>query len=192
MSSFEKINLLNTLFYVALAVAGLFLILSVILFFAFNVPEIFMIKTGRAKKRSIEKMMKVNSETGRLNIGSKESKGISSIFGSSTDLSSVKTDILTAPQSGSLANTAVEGSPPAARQESTFQETTILSEAAGDIGETTVLQQPYEPMSPVAAGPEQTPEEAVDDIRSLQPDTSYGEFEIVRFIIKTHTNEIIN
>ena len=57
---------LNIATYVCLALCGLFFVLSIVLFFVFNIPLIFNIRTGRAKKKTIEEMQKANSQTGRL------------------------------------------------------------------------------------------------------------------------------
>jgi len=66
MSGTELISVLQTGFYVCLAISVLFFIITIIFFFVFKIPLIFDIKTGRAKKRTIEEMKKANSETGRL------------------------------------------------------------------------------------------------------------------------------
>lgn len=66
MSGSELISVLQTGFYICLAISIMFFVITIIFFFVFNIPLIFNIKTGRAKKRTIEEMKKANSETGRL------------------------------------------------------------------------------------------------------------------------------
>ncbi len=54
------------MFWICLVAAVIFLIITVAMFFFFNIPLIFSIRTGRAKKKTIEEMQRANSETGRL------------------------------------------------------------------------------------------------------------------------------
>ena len=60
------ITLLQGGFWVCLALTVILLILTIVFFFVFNIPLIFNVRTGRAKKKTIEQMKKKNSETGRL------------------------------------------------------------------------------------------------------------------------------
>lgn len=64
--SFFKIALI-----ICISFATLFVTISVILFFVFDIRTIFNIRTGRAKKRTIDEMSKINSSTGRLRIDGK-------------------------------------------------------------------------------------------------------------------------
>lgn len=65
------INLFNTCFYVCLVLTILFFVVSVVLFFLFDIRSIFNIKTGRAMQKTIKEMQSVNSSTGRLRVGGK-------------------------------------------------------------------------------------------------------------------------
>lgn len=183
MSSLERIDLFNALFYVALVAAIVFLVAAVIMFFVFKIPQVYMLRTGKSRKKSVEEMRKVNSETGRLASHSAGEHGISAIFGSSTELNippeEATTEVL--PNSTELAQRA-------AAEEQGRQETTVLpqqsaakQEPAGASGETTVLGE----LAP------QEPEPEPEEEKELEPDTSFGEFEIVRYIIKIHTDEMI-
>lgn len=62
----DNIAVLQTFFYIFLALTVVMLIVNTILFFGFNIRLIFNIRTGRAKKKTIQEMQKINSETGRL------------------------------------------------------------------------------------------------------------------------------
>lgn len=214
MSSLEKINLFRTLFYAALVAAIIFLVLAIILFFVFRIPQIYMIKTGRAQKKTIEQMRKQNSETGRLAAAKgHEKKGMSQIFGTSSRLdAAAKTAVLV--DQDVAANAPNEPVPPqmpgAAPQQTpdrlftpapttAYGETTLLSNntapvysepAANNpayntqpVGETTMLSD-----MPVVYS-EPTTQQIMTE--QLAADTSYGRFEIVRQIVETHTNEVI-
>ena len=56
----------NTIFIICLALAIVFFIVSVILFFLFDIRGIFNIKTGRAEKKRIKELEEANAKTGRL------------------------------------------------------------------------------------------------------------------------------
>ena len=180
MSSVEKISLLNTLFYVTLVAAILFLVITAVLFFVFKIPQIYMLKTGKARKRSIDQMKKFNSETGRLMAEDGKEHGISQIFGNSSDLNS-KTAMLNDPNAG----THIEANE---RVKLENDETTVLSHQtsiqpaapAPKYGETTVLSQ----LVTNIEQPKPTVEMPV-------PNNSFGRFEVVRYIIKVHTDEFI-
>lgn len=60
-------NLSNlAMIFGAIAVIGL--ILAVFFFFYFNIPEVYALKTGKAKKKTLERVAKSNSRTGRLRV----------------------------------------------------------------------------------------------------------------------------
>ena len=212
MSSLDKINLFRTLFYVALVAAIIFLVLAIILFFVFRIPQIYMIKTGRAQKKTIEQMRKLNSETGRLAAAKgHEKKGMSQIFGNSSQLdAAAKTAVLVDRDVAANApNEPVQQMPGAAPQQlpdqvftpapsTAYGETTLLSNNTAPvystpaanyqanytqpIGETTLLSD-----VPVYSEPNTQQITA----NQLEADTSYGRFEIVRQIVETHTDEVI-
>lgn len=194
MSDIEKINLFKTLFYVSLVTAIVFFVLSIILFFVFKIPQLYMMRTGRAQKKSIEQMKKINSETGRLeSASSNHKKGMSQIFGNSAQLdASSKTALL---MDYNVAGTSV----PEPQVSEGKNETEVLSggipdqnkppeaaengiRASETIGETVVLSS----MNDVADIPSEKPKD-----QELEPDTSYGAFDITRHIIEIHTDENI-
>ena len=71
MNGSGMINFFSTCFLVCLILSILFFVAAVVMFFAFNIPLIFNIRTGRAKRKTIEEMQRANSETGRLRRGDK-------------------------------------------------------------------------------------------------------------------------
>lgn len=83
MSNLQLISVLDIFMKVTLVAAILFLVLAVLFFFLFNIPQIYMIKTGKAQRKTIEQMRAINAETGRL---SNAGTGMTGIFGSSSDL----------------------------------------------------------------------------------------------------------
>lgn len=180
MTSIEKINLLNTLFYVAIIAAILFLIITVVLFFVLKIPQIYMLRTGKARKRSIDQMKKVNSETGRLMSDDGKEHGISQIFGNSSDL-----DSKTAMLFDSHAGTHIADEE---RKKLENDETSVLSQHEepepvtfqAKYGETTVLSQLVSNV-----------EQPKPNVEMPVPNNSFGRFEVVRYIIKIHTDEFI-
>lgn len=66
MSAAEQISLFNTLFYVFMGIAALGLALSVFFFFFFDIPSVYAMMTGKAKRDTIRKMEEENFKTGKL------------------------------------------------------------------------------------------------------------------------------
>lgn len=65
------IDVLDTCFKVCLSFTIFFIILSVALFFIFDIKTIFSIRTGSAKRKTIKEMQVANDTTGRLRVGNK-------------------------------------------------------------------------------------------------------------------------
>ncbi len=65
------IGTLNTCFWVCLSFTVLFFVISVILFFVFDIKTIFNIKTGRAQAKTVKEMKAANESTGRLRVDGK-------------------------------------------------------------------------------------------------------------------------
>lgn len=53
---------------IAFAIAGFALVLAVILFFAFDIRTIFLIKTGFAQRKTVQEMGERNAKTGQLRV----------------------------------------------------------------------------------------------------------------------------
>ena len=66
MDSLQLISLCTNLFYVFAGVAAASFLLSVFLFFKFDIPYTYSMLTGKAKKRTIEQMEKQKFQTGKL------------------------------------------------------------------------------------------------------------------------------
>ena len=67
----STVSLLKICFSICLALTVVFFIISIILFFVFDIRTIFNIRTGRAKRRTVLEMQEANSRTGRLRVGGK-------------------------------------------------------------------------------------------------------------------------
>ena len=64
-----SIDILNIGFILCLAIAILFFIISIVLFFVFDIRTIFSIRSGRAQAKTVKEMQEANANTGRLRIG---------------------------------------------------------------------------------------------------------------------------
>ena len=56
-----SITLYQNIFYICAAVAIVSLIATVLFFFLFDIPTVFALNTGRAKKKTVEKIQKMSS-----------------------------------------------------------------------------------------------------------------------------------
>ncbi|MBQ7134423.1 MAG: hypothetical protein IJO20_08025 [Ruminococcus sp.] len=71
MDANVAIDIFDTCFKVCLSFTIFFLILSVALFFIFDIKAIYSIRTGSAKRKTIKEMQAANDTTGRLRVGNK-------------------------------------------------------------------------------------------------------------------------
>ena len=62
----QQINMFHILFYVCLGLCIVFLILSVIFFFKFDIRNIFNARTGRSLRKTVQSMEEKNARTGSL------------------------------------------------------------------------------------------------------------------------------
>ena len=183
MESNSLINIFETCFQVCLAFTVLFLVISIVLFFLFDIRAIFNIRTGRAKNKTIKEMQAANSTTGRLRVGgktltsklSKEQKNRSRgpvvvPPQPAQDYSTNPTEVL--PSDGSENTTEV--------LQSEYAQTEVLNQSSGE-GETSRLS-------------ELTPEKV--ERSSQQNDVSSNvqdiHFEVIKKVVCIHTNEVIN
>ena len=60
---------LNTIFIVCLALTIVFFLITVVLFFLFDIKTIFSIRTGKAAAKTVKEMEAANANTGRLRVG---------------------------------------------------------------------------------------------------------------------------
>lgn len=67
MQELERmIKIYHTAFIVFLILTILFMVVSVVLFFRFNIRGIFDMRTGRGARKTIQKMQEINAQTGKL------------------------------------------------------------------------------------------------------------------------------
>lgn len=62
------LEVLKTGFWICLVSAIVFFLISVALFFVFDIKTIFSIKTGRAQAKAVKEMKAANASTGRLRV----------------------------------------------------------------------------------------------------------------------------
>lgn len=67
----STLSILQTCFSVCVAFCILFFIITVVLFFLFDIRTIFNIRTGRAKRKTVSEMQAANNQTGRLRVEGK-------------------------------------------------------------------------------------------------------------------------
>lgn len=61
-----SLSTLNTLYNVFLILTIVFFLISILLFFVFDIRRVYMIRSGRAAKRDIKRLNEENFNTGRL------------------------------------------------------------------------------------------------------------------------------
>lgn len=66
MTAQTQIELFGALFYVCMVIAIIGLGLAVLFFFVFDIPGVYALMTGKAKRQTVERMAEQNSRTGRL------------------------------------------------------------------------------------------------------------------------------
>lgn len=64
--SSKVISMLNTGFIICLVLTIVFFLISVLLFFVFDIKNVFLVRTGRAARKEIQKLQNDNFNTGRL------------------------------------------------------------------------------------------------------------------------------
>ena len=187
MSGANSISILQTGFIICLAFAIVFFIISFVLFFVFNIRLIFNIRTGRAKKKTIEEMQKANSETGRLRangrtltskLGGKNSPPASQFSAfEKNDVSFYDGSEATGSLEDITQQTSYSVSAPSYKAsdeyKSEFAETSLLNES-GNIAETSLLNEG-------------------DDIAetTLLSGQQGDEFKILQKMVFIHTDEVI-
>lgn len=126
----DLISVLNIAFIICLAMTILFFVISVVLFFLFDIRTIYMIRSGRAQAKTVKEMQEINSSTGRLRVGGKTQTG---------GLKKVKKkkDVIQLP--GQAPAQEADYYAPDVQQQGEGYETT---ERLGDAAETTALDAP--------------------------------------------------
>ena len=67
----NSISIFHTGFVICLAGAILFLVITAVLFFVFDIKTIYAIRSGRAQAKTVKEMELTNSSTGRLRTAKK-------------------------------------------------------------------------------------------------------------------------
>lgn len=70
-----SLSTLNTLYNVFLILTIVFFLISILLFFVFDIRRVYMIRSGRAAKRDIKRLSEENFNTGRL-----AKRGVSNVY----------------------------------------------------------------------------------------------------------------
>lgn len=167
----QQINMFHTLFYVCLGLCILFLIISVIFFFKFDIRNIFNTKTGRSVRKTVQSMDEKNAHTGPLRkpagrgytgtLARTGGMGRTSGLSPSKRLGKVrKADMEQLIQPPSRPTEALQTEPPGASN----METQVLS-----------------------------PEDLVSTLEQIQKeaDQSQGMFRIQKYTMLIHTNEVV-
>lgn len=164
------ISTLNTCFWVCLSFTILFFVISVILFFVFDIKTIFNIKTGRAQAKIVKEMKIANESTGRLRVDGKTQ---------TSKLSEEEKDVSRAP--------AVVSPEPDTKNQyynSGSEDTAVLSH--NDVKNTEYSDLNYAETSVLSNN-------MTDDFNEpvFSEETNSVNFKVVKKVICVHTNEII-
>ena len=168
----DIISVLNTCFILCLAFAVLFFIISVVLFFVFDIRTVYNIRSGRAQAKTVKEMQQANNTTGRLRVGKTTQTSKLTHSQPQVTTTSASNENITE----RLGSQGVQGVPP--QQGYQTAETQLLSQ---DSGATEVLGTNQQP-TPVSYT-------RVEEDANCQEAEIY--FEIVKKIICRDTDEII-
>lgn len=187
----DLISIFRICFYICLAFTILFFIISVVLFFLFDIKTIFNIRTGRAKQKTIKEMQAANNSTGRLRV---DGKTLTSQL-SKNDKKNTKRkkeNVIVTPQTEPVKQQYVNQNKTPYGDGS--ENTTVLPQ---DAEPTAVLSQPdvqsYDP------GAQPTQQLSESDVNNIGYDNSFAygnvqdvNFQVVKKLVVIHTDETIN
>lgn len=165
----------NTAFIICLVLGFVCLALAVLFFFLFDIPRVYLLRTGKGARKTIKKMEEINAQTGRL-------RRVNEEYMLSED----------APLTGEIGHTPSHDIG-ASAQRSEENATTVLGQRA-DENATTVLGKQIE--TTVLSNSETTVlnsgmvDSAATNAYSYQRKTT-GKFDVVTSIVMTHSDEII-
>ncbi|MCI6499323.1 MAG: hypothetical protein MSA21_10630 [Lachnospiraceae bacterium] len=165
-----SLSTLNTLFYVFLALTIVFFLISVLLFFLFDIRRVFMIRTGRAARRDIKKIQDESFQTGRLSRNS----SANSLYNGSGSLTE-SDELQKTEEVSNISGNASSNTNTAGNAADTGANATTVLQSEG----TTVLNQ--EETTVLNAG--------VSD--GATSNVKIGKFLIIRKEINIHTDEVI-
>lgn len=167
------INTMNTLFWICLSFTVLFSIISVILFFVFDIRTIFNIRTGRAQAKTVKEMKAANESTGRLRVASKTQTSKLS----EKEKKASRAPAVTPPQPEEKTNYYNSGN----------EETEVLGEAGTEVlNQPPAGEQPYAETSVLS----ESRFSYTDDIRTDSDEKPIG-FRVIKKSMYIHTNEMI-
>lgn len=201
-------GLLNTIFIVCLALAIVFFIITIVLFFLFDIRTIFNIRSGKAAAKTVKEMETANASTGRLRVGKvtntgtlDKKQGKSKKLKTKTQTFGVPTPPDVIPQQGPITED-ITTHPVTPERLSDDNQTELLSEQTQLLGHQN--RYPKEPENTEPAEGETELLHTDADVASPVPqtvedkDTSVQEqkyddirFEIVKMIILCDTDEVI-
>lgn len=189
----QTINTLHTLFIVCLVLCAVFLVLSVVFFFVFDIKNTFNMLTGRSVKKTVKEMNEQNEKTGQLRRNAPQtgqSKRLNKVRRvdiqnaviptGETNVQSASPGLQPDYGTGEAAATAVlpatEG-----MEDTIVLQTAQAGEGAGTTvlsgtGGTTVLGQSNAYSKEIAQS---------------EVDEKYGKFEILTSVLMIHTNEAV-
>ena len=166
-------NIWQILFIVLLVAGIICFVLAVLFFFLFDIPGVYLLKTGKGARKTVKKMEEINAETGRLR---KQNDYMVSQVGSGTTAETGETmdPALNQPfqsSSTTVENTSSEGG----------NQTTVLGQSGStvmDNNETTVLNATAEFA------------DASTSTYQYKRETD-GKFDVTFSLMFTHSDEII-
>lgn len=179
------IDIINTCFMVCMAFTILFFIISIILFFLFNIRTIFNVKTGRAQAKTVKEMQLANTSTGRLRVGGKtQTTKLSKEQRNKKKVPAIMPPPQTIPSQLVPDSYTVQGG---------SDETELLSQNHGQSGEFG-YNEDYLQMNGRTKMPSEVIPEAETSVLNQIPydDTRDIHFVITKRIVCVHTDEVIN
>lgn len=185
MSGTDSITILHTGFIICLAFTVVFFIISVVLFFAFNIRLIFNIRTGRAKKKTVEEMQKANSETGRLRYNGRT---LTSKLGNNSPAPVSQFSSFERNNVPSADGSEVTGNLEDTSQQLAYSVNKLSYKSSnqyqGEVAETSLLSESNDTETSILSGDEA-------ETTLLSNESQADEFKILQRIIFIHTDEII-
>ena len=169
----DSITIFHTGFIICLAGSILFFVISVLLFFLFDIRTIFAIRSGRAQAKTVKEMQEANSSTGRLRIG--KATQTSSLKKKTSAKPPVKSPISAAAPVPHTAETALP----------VTEEVLMTTESSdGGFGETEALADVKSETTVLSSELSAAPDESSADQRDIH-------FVIVKKIVCRDTEEIV-
>lgn len=178
MDATAQISLYTTLFYVSLGITVVGLALAVFFFFYFDIPTVFAMMTGKARKETIRRMEEQNAKTGNLRfeypVGNSGRTG------------------RTGGKTGRTGETGRTVAPPAGGTPPRENRAASQIPTQPEWPETSVLQQPTMETTILGGAGEET--EFLGAAEQVQPETRQPQnmsFRMTETTIVIHTDEII-